>query len=42
MAMRGRVASFALVGWEIGSRLPNARHGIDIVMLIGASIRREV
>jgi hypothetical protein len=37
----GRVASFALVGWKIAFR-PTPAGSIDIVMLIGSSIRQEV
>jgi hypothetical protein len=41
MAIRGRVASFALAGRKITGR-PPPTSSIDIVMLIGASIRQEV
>jgi hypothetical protein len=38
MAIRGRVASFALVGWKIGRR-PAPAGSIGTVMLTGSSIR---
>jgi len=41
MAIRGRVASFALAGRKITGR-PPPTSSIDIVMLLGASIRQEV
>jgi hypothetical protein len=40
MAIRGRVASFALVGRKIGCRSTPAS-SIGIVMLIGSSTRQE-
>jgi hypothetical protein len=40
-AILGRVASFALVGRKIAFR-PTPAGSIDIVMLIGSSIRQEV
>ncbi len=39
MAIRGRVASFALVGRKITSS--NTHSSIAIVMLIGSSARQE-
>jgi hypothetical protein len=39
MAIRGRVTSFALVGWKI--EYPTPAGSIGTVMLTGSSIRQE-